>query len=85
MVQVEEEKNRIEDELMEDNDYADAKKTEKELKAQTTETNADIREELAEMKMNTLTASLDYVIEGEPIKVQIEKFVKFFLNGREQK
>lgn len=85
MVQVDEEKNRIEDEMMEDIDYADAKKTEKELKVQLTETNADIREELIEMKMNNLTASLDYVIEGEPIKLQIEKLVKFFLNGKEQK
>ncbi len=85
MVQIEEEKNRIEDEMLEDNDYADAKKTEKELKVQIKEANADIREELSEMKMNTLTASLDYVIEGEPVKVQIEKFVKFFLNGKEQK
>ena len=85
MVQIEEEKNRIEDEMMEDIDYADAKKTEKEVKVQLKEKNADIREELAEMKMNNLTASLDYVIEGEPVKLQIEKFVKFFLNGKEQK
>lgn len=85
MVQIEEEKNRIEEEMMEDIDYAEAKKSEKELKVQLKEKNADIREELNEMKMNNLTASLDYVIEGEPVKVQIEKFVKFFLNGKEQK
>ncbi len=85
MVQIEEEKNRIEDEMMEDNDYADAKKSEKELKVELKEKNSDIREELSEMKMNTLTASLDYVIEGEPVKLQIEKMIKFFLNGKEQK
>ncbi len=71
--------------MMEGNDYADAKKTEKELVVEIKEKAADIREELIEIKMNDLTASLDYVIEGEPVKVQIEKMIKFYLNGKEQK
>lgn len=85
MMQIEEEKNRIEDEMLEDKDYAEAKKSEKELKIELKEKNADIREELNEIKMTTLTASFDYMIEGEPVKVQIEKFVKFYLNGKEEK
>ena len=84
-MQIEEEKNRIENELMEDNDYADAKKKEKEAKIEIKEANSDIRETLTEIKMNTLTASYDYMIEGEQLKVQVEKFVKFYLNGKEQK
>lgn len=84
-VQIEEEKNRIEEELMEDVDYAEAKKDEKELKVELAETNADIKEILNDVKMQTLTASYDYTIDGEPVKVQVEKFVKFFLNGKEQK
>jgi len=85
MAQIEEERNRIEDEMMEDTDFADAKKTEKELKVAIKEKKSDIREELVQMKMNGLTASLDYVIQGEPVKLQLEKFVKFYLNGKEQK
>lgn len=83
--QIEEEKNRIEEELMEDTDYAEAKKTEKELKVELTEVNADIKEILNDVKMQTLTASYDYTIDGAPVKLQVEKFVKFYLNGKEQK
>lgn len=85
MAQINEEKERIEDEMMEDNDFAYAKKTEKELKIKIKETKSEMRAELVQMKMNGLTASLDYVVEGQPVKVQIEKNVTFYLNGKEQR
>jgi len=85
MVQIKDEKDRLENEMMEDNDYADAKKTEKELKINAKEVNSDIRQELYSIKMGALTDSLDFVIDGEPIKIQVEKFRKFYLNGKEQK
>lgn len=83
--QMEEEKNRIEDELLEDNDYAEAKKSDKELRIKIKEQNSDIRMMLDEVNKTTMHAEYDYNLEGEPLKMQMERAVLFFLNGKEQK
>lgn len=83
--QIEEEKNRIEGELLEDNDYAEAKKTEKEMKIEISEKKSEIRIVLDEVNQNRMNAEYDYMLEGSPLKMQMERTVRFFLNGKEQK
>lgn len=83
--QIEEEKRRIEEDLREDKDYEQSKQDELKYKNAITEKNADIKEVMREMNKDQQLSTYDYNIKGEMIKMHVERYVKLYLNGREEK
>ncbi|MCK5610563.1 hypothetical protein KAR91_52305 [Candidatus Pacearchaeota archaeon] len=83
--QVEEEKRNIEDEFLEDKDYEAASNDELTLKNQLREKNSEIRESLAQFNRDQDLSTYDYNVKGEPIKLQVQRVVKVFINGKEEK
>ncbi len=83
--QIDEEKRSIEDGFLEDKDYEQASNDELTLKNQIKEKNAELRETMAKVNKGQDLSSYDYNIKGEPMKVQVERVVKVYINGSEQK
>jgi len=83
--QIADEKDRIENEFYEDKDYETAKNDQLTLKNQTREKASELRHVMAQVDKDQLVSTYDYNIAGEKIKMQVERGVKVYLNGREQK
>ncbi len=83
--QIEEEKKTIEDGFLEDSDYEQAANDELTLKNQIKEKSAELRQAMAKVNKGQDLSSYDYNIKGEPMKVQVERVVKVYINGTEQK
>jgi len=83
--QVEEEKKNIEDEFLEDTDYEQAHNDELEYKNKIKDRSAELRELMATVNKNQDLSTYDYNIKGEPMKVQVQRVVKVFINGKEEK
>jgi hypothetical protein len=85
MEQINEEKKNIEDEFLDDKDYEEATNDELTLKNQIKEKNAELKEVMAKLNKNQDLSTYDYNIKGEPMKVQVERVVRVYINGQEQK
>lgn len=83
--QIEEEKRRIEDEHLADKDFEQAKNDELNLKNDIKEANSELREIMAKVNPGQDLSTYDYNIKGEPTKVQVQRVVKVFINGKEEK
>ena len=85
MEDVAEEKKRIEDEFYEDKDYETARNDELTLKNDIREKNAELRQMMAGVNIDQQLSTYDYNINGAPVKMQVERVVKVYLNGKEEK
>lgn len=83
--QIDEEKDRIENEFYSDKDYETSKNDELTFKNQLREKNAELRQAMAQVNVNQQLSTYEYNIKGEPLKMQVERVVKVYINGREQK
>ena len=83
--QIEEEKRRIEDEFLADKDFEQAKNDELNLKNDIKEKNSEFRELMAKVNPGQDLSTYDYNIKGEATKVQVQRVVKVFINGKEEK
>ena len=83
--QIEEEIDRIEGEYYEDKDYEQSKNDELTYKNQLKEKSSELREAMAKVDVSQQLSIYEYNIKGEPVKMQVERVVKVYLNGREQK
>ena len=83
--QIDEEKRRIEDEFLADKDFEQAKNDELNLKNDIKEKNSEFRELMAKVNPGQDLSTYDYNIKGEPTKVQVQRVVKVFINGKEEK
>ena len=80
-----EEKDRIEDEFYSDKDYEQSKNDELTYKNQIREKSAELRQLMAKVNTDQQLSTYDYNIKGEPLKVQVERVVKVYINGKEEK
>jgi hypothetical protein len=85
MEQISEEKDRIEDEFYSSKDYETSRNDELTYKNQIREKNAELRELMAKVNTDQQLSTYDYNIKGEPLKVQVERVVKVYINGKEEK
>lgn len=83
--QINEEKDRIEDEFYEDKDYEQSKNDELTYKNQIKEKNAHLRQVMAQVDTDKQLSTYDYNIKGEKLKMQVERVVKVYINGKEEK
>jgi len=83
--QLEEEKKSIEDEFLADNDYETAANDELTHKNDIKEKNAELRQLMAQVNRDQDLSTYDYNIKGEPLKMQVERLVKVYINGREER
>ena len=83
--QIDEEKERIESEFYEDKDYEQSKNDELTYKNQIREKNAELRQAMAQVNVDQQLSTYEYNIKGEPLKMQVERVVKVYINGREEK
>ena len=83
--QIDEEKDRIESDFYEDKDYEQSKNDELTYKNQIKEKSSELREAMAQVNVDQQLSTYEYNVKGEPIKMQVERVVKVYLNGREQK
>lgn len=83
--QIDEEIDRIEGEYYEDKDYEQSKNDELTYKNQLKEKSSELREAMAKVDVSQQLSTYEYNIKGEPVKMQVERVVKVYLNGREQK
>ncbi len=83
--QVEEEKDRIEGEFYEDKDYEQSKNDELTYKNEIKEKNALLRQAMAQVDVDKQLSTYEYNIKVEPVKMQVERVVKVYINVREEK
>ena len=83
--QISDEKDRIGNEFYADKDYETAKNDELTYKNQIREKNAELRELMAKVNPSQQLSTYDYNIKGEPLKMQVERVVKVYINGKEEK
>jgi hypothetical protein len=83
--QLEEEKKTIEDKYLEDKDYETAANDDLTLRNQIKEKNAELREAMAEVNKGQDLSTYDYNIKGEKLKLQVQRVVKVYINGKEEK
>jgi len=83
--QIEEEKRKIEDEFLADKDFEQAKNDELNFKNDIKEKTSEFRELMAKVNPGQDLSTYDYNIKGEPTKVQVQRVVKVFINGKEEK
>ncbi len=83
--QISEEKDRIENEFYEDKDYEKAKNDDLTYKNQIKEKGSELREMMKSVDADKLLATYDYNIKGEKLKMQVERVVKVYINGKEEK
>ncbi|QQR84223.1 hypothetical protein IPJ72_03500 [Candidatus Peregrinibacteria bacterium] len=83
--QIEQEKARIEDEFLADPDFETARNDELTHKNDLKEKNALLRKLLSELNPAETLSNYEYNINGEALRLQVEKTAKVFINGKEQK
>ncbi len=83
--EISEEKKKIEDAFMEDKDFAQAKDDELQYKSGLREKTAELRKLMTQVNPAQQLATYEYNIKGEPVKMQVERVAKIYLNGKEQK
>lgn len=83
--QIEEEKRQIEENYFADEDYKKAIEDEMKQKIHLREKNTQLKELLAKVRTNEELSTYNYNINGENIKMQVEKSLKVYLNGKEAK
>jgi len=83
--QLEDEKKTIEDTFLEDTDYETAHNDELDYKNKIKDKNTELRELMAQVNKGQDLSTYDYNIKGEPMKVQVQRVVKVFINGKEEK
>lgn len=85
MEQIADEKDRIENEHYEDKDYEQSKNDELTYKNQLKEKNSELRQMMAQVDTDKQVATYSYNINGEDMKMQVERVVKVYINGKEEK
>lgn len=85
MEQISDEKDSIEDDFYADKDYETSKNDELTYKNQIREKSAELRELMSKINVDQQLSTYDYNIKGEPLKMQVERIVKVYINGREEK
>jgi DNA repair exonuclease SbcCD ATPase subunit len=83
--QIADEKDRIENEYYEDKDYETARNDELTYKNQLREKNAHLRQLMSQVDTDKQLSTYDYNIKGEKVKMQVERVVKVYINGKEEK
>lgn len=83
--QIDDEKKRIEEEFFLDVDYEQAKKDELTYSSELKEKVGELKAALSTVERNEDLVSLEYNINNEPTKVQLERIVKVYVNGNEQR
>ena len=83
--QMEEEKKNIEDEFLEDTDYEQAHNDELEHKNKIKDKSTELREVMTKVNKGQDLSTYEYNIKGEPMKLQVQRVVKVFINGKEEK
>jgi hypothetical protein len=83
--QITDEKDKIEDEFYADKDYETSKNDELTYKNQIREKNSELRELMAKVNVDQQLSTYDYNIKGEPLKMQVERVVKVYINGKEER
>lgn len=83
--QIKDEKDRIENEHYEDKDYEQAKNDELTLKNEIKEKSAELRQVMAQVDTDQSVSTYDYNIKGEKVKMQVERNVKVYINGKEER
>ena len=83
--QIDDEKKSIEDGYLEDKDYETAANDELTLKNQIKEKNAELRQTMASVNKGQDLSTYDYNIKGEKLKLQVQRVVKVYINGKEEK
>ena len=83
--QISEEKDKIENEFYDDKDYEKSKNDELTYKNQIKEKGSELREIMKNVDTDKQLSSYDYNIKGEKLKMQVERVVKVYINGREEK
>lgn len=81
--QIEEEKQRIEAEFLEDEDYKNAKHDELLKKNEIKEKASELRQIMSKVNTREDLSIYDYNIKGEMLKLQVERSVKVYINGKE--
>ena len=83
--QINEEKDRIENDFYDDKDFETARNDELTLKNEIKEKNSELRQAMATVNTDQQVATYDYNIQGEKLKMQVERVVKVYINGKEEK
>ena len=83
--QISEEKDKIENEFYEDKDYEKAKNDDLTYRNHIKEKGSELREIMKSVDADKLLATYDYNIKGEKLKMQVERVVKVYINGKEEK
>ncbi|MBU0728037.1 hypothetical protein KKA95_05115 [Patescibacteria group bacterium] len=83
--QIGEEKDRIEDEHYADKDYEQSRNDELTYKNQIREKSAELRQLMSKVDTDKQLSTYDYNIKGEKLKMQVERVVKVYINGKEEK
>ncbi|MFN7160184.1 MAG: hypothetical protein ACK4NC_01070 [Candidatus Gracilibacteria bacterium] len=83
--QIDDEKKRIEEEFFLDVDYEQAKKDELTYSTEVKEKIGELKAVLSQVERTEDLVSLEYNINNEPLKVQLERVMKFYVNGNEQR
>jgi len=55
------------------------------LKNQIKEKNAHLRKAMAQVNKDQDLSTYEYNIKGEPLKMQVERVVRVYINGKEEK
>jgi len=83
--QIADEKDRIEDDFYADKDYEQSKNDELTLKNQIREKSAELKQLMAKVDTDQQLSTYNYNIKGEDLKMQVEKVVKVYINGKEER
>jgi hypothetical protein len=83
--QIADEKDRIENEFYVDKDYETSKNDELTYKNQIREKSSELRQLMAQVNPDQQLSTYDYNIKGELLKMQVERVVKVYINGKEEK
>ncbi len=83
--QINDEIDRIEGELSEDDNFSEAKHDEVDVKNKIKEKSGVLRELMSKVDPEQDLSTYSYNVKGEDLKVQVERVVKVFINGKEQK
>ncbi len=79
------EKARIEEDLLSNDDYKDAKEREVKTKEEVREKSAQLKLLMSKMNPELELASYKYTVAGELINMEVERAVKIYINGHEEK
>ncbi len=83
--QISEEKDRIEAEYYEDADFEKANNDALTFKNQIKEKSAELKKVMSEVDTDEIVSTYKYNIHGEELKMQVERSVKVYINGKEEK